>query len=360
VVDLLTLIQVDLNHLECADSEDDPRYPVLDWLIPLLPKVNGRPYLAVFVLTHPDQDHCRGFGELLKRVTIGELWFSPRIFREYHRKLSDDASAFKREAERRVKRVIANAGLVSGGDRVRLVGYDELLKEDEFKGFPRSLLTVPGNALTIVDGKDRPDVFRAFIHAPFKNDAEGERNDTSIAMQVTLKDLSKGFSGYLLLLGDHCYPRLDLIFSRSDSDDLRYNVMLSPHHCSKGAMYWDDGDNLHQDILDAMTDAAEPFAHIISSSPPIPGKDKFGANPPHRKAKVCYETVVNSGHFLCTGEHGGVEEPEAIQFNLGFTGFEHVQPEKKPVKALTAMQAIEQARGGQRPPTERVGFGKNR
>ena len=59
-VDKRTVIQVDLNHLEKADDKDDPRYPVLDELKKLLPKSDDKSYLSVFVLSHPDQDHCRG------------------------------------------------------------------------------------------------------------------------------------------------------------------------------------------------------------------------------------------------------------------------------------------------------------
>src|SRR5262245_8065528 len=85
------IMQVDLHHLECSDDDADPRVPVLDRLVPLLPKRNGKPYLAVFVLTHPDKDHCLGFKEFLKRVTIGELWFSPRVFWEHKGDLWEDA-----------------------------------------------------------------------------------------------------------------------------------------------------------------------------------------------------------------------------------------------------------------------------
>ena len=60
----------------------------------LLPEDDGKPSLAVFVLTHPDEDHCLGFKDLLKRVKIGEIWFTPRVFREYSKDLSDDAKAF--------------------------------------------------------------------------------------------------------------------------------------------------------------------------------------------------------------------------------------------------------------------------
>ena len=177
VVDSQTYLQVDLNQREKSEDDDDPGWSVVDELVESLPTVNGRPYLAAFALTHPDQDHCRGFVKLLDEVDIGELWFTPRVFREYKKDLCDDAEEFKKEAERRVKETIRVNGDPGAGNRVRVFGYSELLEED-FEDFPEDRLTVPGNELTVIDEGDLAGEFRAFVHAPFKDDDAGERNDT--------------------------------------------------------------------------------------------------------------------------------------------------------------------------------------
>ena len=98
IIDSDTYLQVDLNHLEKSDDDDDASWAIVDELVERLPRVNRRPYLAAFVLTHPDQDHCRGFANLLKKVDIGELWFTPRVFLEYNKDLCDDAKEFKKES----------------------------------------------------------------------------------------------------------------------------------------------------------------------------------------------------------------------------------------------------------------------
>ena len=72
-VDAENVIQIDLHHLAASDDEDDPRIPIVDRLVALLPKKNKRPYLSVFVLTHPDKDHCQGFKELREKVSIGQI-----------------------------------------------------------------------------------------------------------------------------------------------------------------------------------------------------------------------------------------------------------------------------------------------
>lgn len=351
--------QVDLHHLGLADKDDEPHEPIVDRLVELLPKIGGKPYLTAFVLTHPDRDHCLGFAELLARVRIGELWFSPRIFREFKKDLCDDAVAFKEEATRRVKKTIADPLGVGTGDRVRIIGYDELLQEEDYRGFPPDRLTVPGNAVSVLDGVDQASAFRAFIHAPFKDDCDGERNDASIAMQITLRDA--GADVKCLLLGDHCYPALRKIFDLSSEDDLRWNVLLAPHHCSKSAMYWcDDPEGetvLKQDILDSINGAQMSPGHIVASSNPIPIENQPGDNPPHAKAKSRYEEVASNG-FVCTQEHPDRKNPRPVVFELAAGRLVLTKQDAKKSAATRVAAAIVAARGAEQPPRDRVGFGR--
>jgi hypothetical protein len=319
LVDDEVIIQVDLNHMTLAEDQDDPHVAVLHELIELLPRRDGHPYLSVFVLTHPDLDHCRGFEKLLSLVVIGEIWLTPRPFRDYDEDLCDDAVAFCDEARRRVQLAIKNGAVLDPGDRIRLIGHDELLLEEDYAGFPDELRTVPGGVITTVDGIDRSDVFRAFVHSPFKDDCAGERNDTSLGLQVTLSNGTSDLRA--LLLGDLAYPTVQRIFDRSASPDLAFDVLLAPHHSSRKVLFWPTGDDPDQDILqtgllDDLADAAEPGAYIVSSSKEFPTVDKPHSNPPHRSARNEYETIIEPDHFLCTAEHGEPEHPDPIIFNV--------------------------------------------
>ena len=350
VVDSKTYLQVDLNHLEKSDDDNDASWAVVDELSERLPKVNGRPYMAVFALTHPDQDHCRGFSELLDKVDIGELWFTPRIFGEYNKDLCDDAGDFKKEAERRVKKTIEAEGDPASGDRVRVFGYAELLEEDDFKDFPKDRLTVPGNEVTMIDGKDVSDKFRAFVHAPFKDDEAGERNDTSLGMQVTLCDGDKKLRA--LLLGDLSYPIIKRIFEVSEEDDLAWNVLLAPHHCSKAAMYWkdegDDEEKLKKHIVEEMDDASLQPNRVMSSSNSVPSSNKPGDNPPHAKAKTQYESVTES--FLCTMDQ---DEPIVAELEDGKIVLAGVA-----TAAMTASEAADVAKGSNETPESAHTYGR--
>src|SRR5205823_2236023 len=127
VIDEETVLQIDLHHLEASEDDDDPRLPIVDRLIESLPQRDGKPYLAGFAATHLDADHILGFAELLDRVTIGDLWFTPRTFRDVDEgTLCEDGKVFVKEAERRIDEVKRQGGVASG-DRIRIIGHDELL-----------------------------------------------------------------------------------------------------------------------------------------------------------------------------------------------------------------------------------------
>jgi hypothetical protein len=360
VVDPDLVFQVDVHHLVCADDDDDPSIPVVDELVRVLPRKNNKPYLAGFALTHPDNDHCLGFGELLKRVTIGELWLTPRIFSEHKGDLVDDAILFQNEAMRRVRATIAAGGNAKSGDRIWIIGSDEVLEQAEFKGFPKSRLTVPGNSIFGLDGQRLHGRFRAFIHAPFKDDCSGDRNDSSLGMQVTLSEGS--VHGRALLLGDLCYPTVNRIFKISSSEDLTWNVFLAPHHCSKSVMYWQDegeaSETLKQPLVDEIEKNAGQPGYVVSSSCPVPLSNKPGDNPPHALAKQGYEEIAPDG-FLCTMEHPDETSPEAIIFEFGVGGLSYSKPDKvESAKAVDLVGILAAARGTAEPPKDRVGFGR--
>ena len=357
VIDDEHVMQVDLRQIESSSEEDDPHAPVADLLEGLLPHKDGKPYLAAFVLTHPDKDHCQGFADLMDKVSIGEMWLSPRVLSEFDEDLCDDAEAFKDEAERRIKR--ARGGKTNSGDRVRIIGYADILDEDDYEGFPEEMLTIPGNEVTEIDGEELSSAFRAFVHAPFKEDAEAERNDTSIALQVTLKTADASCKA--LLLGDLSNPTVNQIFSRSDDADLEWNVLLAPHHCSKTVLYVadDDGDDvLDNQLMSKIDDAGGECRYIVSSSDPIPSRNQSGDNPPHAKAKNRYEEVAEQGHFLCTQEHPSEDEPEPIVIRASDEGCELDSDTESGADLSESVPAvIAGARGSDSPPTTETQFG---
>ena len=351
-------LQVDLRHMAKSEDDDDPAWPVIDELIEILPTLRGTPYLSVLALTHPDLDHCQGFEELNNRVIISELWMSPRSFREFREDndLCDDAQAFHDEAMRRVRAAIDKGGDPGRGHRIRVIGYDDLLKEPDFEGFPEALLTIPGQAITTLDGEDVSHAFAAFVHAPFKEDSFGDRNDCSLAFQISL--YNGNGAGRALLMGDLSYPVIRRIFDRSEDAKLAWNVLLAPHHCSKSVMYWKDEDEddetLKPDMVRDIGNTALEPGYVVSSSEPVPVKNDPGDNPPHAKAKRQYQRIVPN-EFICTHEHPNKKNPEPIIFEVSEDGFAYVG-ESESSKSMS--DALKSAGGSAAAPAVAVGFGR--
>jgi hypothetical protein len=297
-------------------------------------------------------------------VTIGEIWHTPRIFRDHYEDetLCDDAESFRKEVERRRKAIIRDPKNVKSGDNLHIIGYDDILNDDKYKDFPRERTSIPGNLITKLDEVDVSNDFEAFVHAPFKDDAEDSRNNTSLSLQVALKEL--GGSGKALFFGDREYLTIKQIFEatieKKDEIRLEWDILLTPHHCSKKVMYWkgegEEEETFKKDIMNYFEKYKKTGAYIVASA-----EDNFsdddGANPPHLIARKRYEEIIDSGHFFCTHTHPSVKSPEPIIFLVNKDGLSYQKSEGSSETQNSVSEAVAVARGGKTPPKEQIGFG---
>ena len=229
-----------------ANDDDEQHYDVHDRLLDDIDKdADGRPHISAFILTHPDLDHCRGFQSAFYTgppseysdddknnglILINELWTTPQPFSEED-DLSEDAEAFRKEAERRME--LHKSGddrRNEPGNRLRIIGSTE---SDDLQDL-KDIVLYPGDEVDEIDG-DTKDDFSFFIHAPFKADIDsddGERNNTSIVLQARFT--VDGFADACLVIlgGDANYRVWERIVEQSDDDTLAWDLLLAPHHCS--------------------------------------------------------------------------------------------------------------------------------
>ncbi len=362
-------MQIDLRHLEKADDPDEPEWQIIDHLVRILPKKNGKPYLSVFVLTHPDKDHVLGFTELLKRVTIGEIWHTPKIFRDQsdQETLCEDAKAFRKEAHRRRNIISGAPDNIKSGDRLRVIGYDDILSEEEYKKIPADCKSRPGEKVSTVDGVNLSTDFHAFIHAPFKDDQAKDKNNTSLSLNIVIYEGEK--YAQFFFFGDREYPTIKRIFDATEKNKdkvdntgyLCWHVILCPHHCSKGAMYWQDENDKEEvfkkDIMDYFDKNKKSTAGYIISSSHASFTDGEGDLPPHKKARNQYEKIVTNGRFICTHEYPDKKNPEPIVFTIDSNGlaFDDKRGKKQGPAGLAA--GILSARGNSQPSGVQIGQG---
>jgi hypothetical protein len=363
------VIQIDLHHMAKAEDKEEPHWPIVDELEKCLPKKNGKPYLAVFALTHPDKDHIQGFEELLKRITIGEIWQTPRIFTEKMGELCEDAKKFKKEVLRRRDVIMKNdVKDIKSGDRLIVIGHDEIFEKDDYKDFPKEFRAFPGKSIQKIDGEDVSKIFDAFVHAPFKIDSADARNDTSLSLHITLSTDDGTKTGTALFFGDRQYPTIKEIFDKTiekkRTQYLKWDVMLVSHHCSKKIMYWPDegeeDEKFKKDIMDCFEKYKNSGAYEIASCE-SDFTDDDRALPPHKKARNRYEEIIEKGHFICTHEHPDDKKPEPIIFELTSNGLEYKAPNKKDdtgkKNEASVFAAVRDKRGSDEPPTQKVTFG---
>ena len=342
-----TTMMIDCKFRKDSEKEND-EYNVIEDLLKnkLTSKKHGLPYLNAFVLTHPDQDHCLGFKEKFyigsnpektqpsdkdkenKLILIGELWYSPRVFTEYEEDLSDDALAFKEEAERRMELWKNNdSSKNKAGNRIRIIGYSDV---DNLDGIPSSRISAAGEEVNELDGSLKSG-YRFFIHSPFKEAIEGgARNETSIVFQLRVDAGSTKDAGKIFFGGDAEWRVWNKIIEKTSDDKyLKWNLLEAPHHCSY-TFFADSRENdPEQSSLDFL-DKRDGNGYIVSSSKTI---KKNTDNPPCQKAKNRYiEHLANQDddYFKCT-EIDDVQKP--VTFEIRSNGIWYDDGQKKEDKS---------------------------
>lgn len=351
-----TTIIIDCNLTK--DSRDDDieaRYNVHKSLLTELARdANDRPFTDVFINTHPDQDHLRGFDETFylgdpddyeiekdeeEKIIIAELWFSRRIFSNYENSLSSDAEAFFEEAKRRITIYKSNSSKKDlPGNRIRIIGYGE---SDLTSGLG-NITTAPGNYISNINGLTKEN-FKFFVHAPFKSDVDSgtvERNNTSVVLQAIFKVDKVERAGLALFGGDAKWDIWKKILDKSDVQTLEWDLFLAPHHCSWSffnEVPYENGDTPTESSLDIISNR-RTGAFVIASSKEIKDDDD---NPPHYAASELYKELVGRDQFICTAENPSVDQPEPIVFSITSNG--HVREEPSIPSSVISLDAAQAA-----------------
>jgi len=326
-------ILIDINIRQKADQESEKDFPdVADMLKKRLDRdTDGRLYVDVFMLSHPDQDHISGLSRNFhlgapsqwkepeegkpEKIMIREMWSSPLTFRRADKvdgSLTAEAEAWKKEAKRRVK-LFRDGDKTSeeDGNYIRILGED--VHHEKTEGIKR-LLVNTGHTLDEICRK-KDSSFSAILLSPKTVSAEEAaelpgKNNSSIVMQFSLAaGEDNKIAAKFLTGGDAETDIWKRIWERNKEilENLEYHILQTPHHCSLGALSYDRYNDLNgkpgkgedceidSEAYNALSQA-EDNAFIIGSMD-VPEREN-GRGLARRKYTKIAEDV--GGQMLCT------------------------------------------------------------
>ena len=237
----------------------------------------GRPYVDLFISTHPHDDHCKGFagnfycGDVSDydknknkdEIIVKELWITPRGL---NNNLSAPAEDIRKEAKRRRKLYDDDVDFQgSEGNYLRIIGYDK------DKEFDNRYCYVPGKLVTTVH-EESLSWLDIFIHAPFKEDVEtskkyDDKNATSVVVQFGFK--INGYTEYKsrVLMGGDAEHEIwqHILDNNTDEEKLQWNIFLAPHHFSWS--FFNESDNkAKQQYIKKLKAGSSHFLNTASHS----------------------------------------------------------------------------------------------
>ena len=335
-------------HIRQKGELDDDKCDALAALHDLLVEKDneGRPYIDVLILTHPDEDHIRGFQDYFHRgspadydipkegedgkIFIREIWSSPLIFRRKSKNnsLCKDAIAFNTEAKRRVRLFRAKQLIGKQGDRIRLIGEDEDGKTDDILDIVYQTEDVIDTLNEVYIKELSAKVLGPLADDEFESNTSPDKNRSSIIIRWGLASHGYTFpSNYILLAGDAGVEVWDILWEKykNNPDMLQYDILIAPHHCSWHTLSYDsfsntDNPQVSEDAKSALSKTRQG-AVIVSSSDEI-RNDK--SDPPNYQAMKEYESITDDadGTFQCLADYkpSNGKAPEVLTYKLTNSG----------------------------------------
>ena len=323
---------------DSGDPKIEERYDLVTHLLSILPRdLNNFPHLDVFMLTHPDIDHCRSFSkhfylgdptkynkELDKdKIIVDELWFAPGIFTEKMSELNDEAKKFRNEGRRRMKLYEdKDKNRSDSGNRLRVIGDTDNSKFDEVK----KITTKAGESVNLINGKIQSDL-NILVLWPEKyitDDNESERNERSIVIKVEFSVNGDDVNNVVILGGDSRIENWKSIIEKFDVGNLKFDIFLAPHHCSwyffSDLDYKSEPSPNPDDIMVSFVENgkdSEDIRVIVASCKEIKRNED---NPPHYRAANIYKKAVKDENFYCLSEYPDKEKPKPLVFKFTENG----------------------------------------
>ena len=310
----------------------------------------GRPYVDAFILTHRHEDHVKGLqdnfhlgslsdynnkAESLK-IVIRELWSSHIYWKpeSENYSLCDNAKAFNKEIKRRIELYKSKKTIQQEGDRIIIIGKDPDGRTNGLEAINFDI----GNSFSKINERNISNKLKGLILSPLgrqyneDDNAFFNHNRQSIVIQfiITETDYNSYYNNKILMSADaECLVWEQLWEIYKKTQELEYDILYIPHHCSWHSLSYDSqSKNEYPQLCNNAKNALskkKTGAFAVSQSKIITNKTD---DPPSVEAKKEYQDIVGDNNFICTNEYPNSKEPEPLEFILTSSG-----PQKKSIKA---------------------------
>ena len=322
-------VMTDINYRaeRCRDPDDDeaPDY-ARD-----IRKACHNDHLDVFVLTHPDEDHLRGFCEVFHlgrpedwdddpddgstKIIVDEIWCSPYGANPHY--TTDTSKPVLDEIKRR-KRLANKPEGEKPGNRLVILDTESHSSGVVAEGLSwRLLAPTPDEAdIPKSDDPDKPN----------------SSNPSSLVVRWTVS--IGGKKNQILLGGDSTVEIWERVSSEvlgDDPDALAWHILLAPHHCSRRSIgrVENEGTADEEFVPSEKAEAAlgeqRGRGFVVSSSRKVV---RGGLTPPSFDAKNRYLRILAKGgsiteeernRFACTGSEKDGKAGH-LEFSLSAAG----------------------------------------
>ncbi len=289
-------------------------------------------HLGIFVLTHPDQDHLCGFGEMFHlgspndcdddpeqgpvKIIVNEIWCSPYAANPHY--TTETSKPVIDEIKRR-KALQGTAAEDQDGNRLVIMDTDSH-KSGTVTGGLEWRLLAPTPEEAEIPKSDDPD-------------KPNSSNASSLVIRWTIT--VGGKANYVLLGGDSTVEVWERLYNEvlgNDPDALAWHILLSLHHCSRRSIGHVENPGTKDERFVPSPDAEAALeeqrgdGHVVASSNRIV---RGGPTPPSYHAKNRYLKILAGGgavtdderkRFLCTSGEGDGDKPEHVVFKFSASG----------------------------------------
>ena len=323
-------IMTDINYRvgSCQDENDDDAPD----FAPDIRAACPNDHLDIFVLTHPDQDHLSGFGEIFHlgspgdwtddpeegavKIIVNEMWCSPYSVAPNY--TTDTSKPVIDEITRRN----ALRGTAEGeldGNRILVLDASSYESGTVVQGVDWRLLA--------------PTPEEANVPEPDDPDKPNSSNPTSLVIRWTIT--VGGKANQILLGGDstlEVWERIHDEIFENDRDALSWHILLSPHHCSRRSIGRVENPSsanekfIPSEKVETALSEQRGSGYVVASSNRVV---RGGPTPPSFHAKNRYLRILARGgeagdneraRFLCTSCEKETDKPEHVVFKFSSSG----------------------------------------